>query len=106
MSLHIGLHWGMVLGGVRKMIREKPSLLWTTVLCFCGTGIAGYGVAVMFKRNLFSYLFYRTHFAMFDFDEPLIFFFADYVAMMGALIFLAYYSSRLLIKKGRQGGTP
>lgn len=106
MSLHIGLHWGMVLGGVRKMIRAKPSLLWSTVLCFCGTGIAGYGVAVMFKRNLFSYLFYRMHFVMFDFDEPLIFFFADYVAMMGALIFFAYYSSRFLIKKGTQGGTP
>lgn len=73
--LHQGLHWGMVCGGVRKILKSTPSRIRALLLRFCSVGIAFYGIKAMFQRELFSYLFYRTHFVMFNFEEPLIFFF-------------------------------
>lgn len=98
MSLHLGLHWGMVCGGVRKILKSTPSRICALLLRFSSVGIAFYGIKAMFGRELFSYLFYRTHFVMFNFEESLIFFFWDYLAMMGSLVFLAHYGSRLLIR--------
>ena len=38
------------------------------------------------------------HFVYFDFDEPILFFIADYIAVMGLFVFLGHYLT-IIFKK-------
>lgn len=104
MSLHLGLHWNMVLGMCRR--------LWGTpskvqMICMRGVAfvIACYGFFAFFKRWIPDYLFLRSHFVFFDFDEPLAFFLLDYLAIMGAFTWLGYYLSALLRRRNNSQRT-
>lgn len=44
--------------------------------------ISAYGCAAFIKRGFPGYMSGRTAFAFFDFSEPRIFFFMDYIAIM------------------------
>ena len=63
-----------------------------------GAGIAVYGLTVFIRRDLLTYMLLQTQFVFLDFGEPIPLFYLDYLAMMGAFIFLAYYASKLLRK--------
>ena len=89
MSLHLGLHWSMMLAAVRRFSGKR-------IFRWLGWLAAIYGVFALWKRELPDYLFLRTHFAFFDYEEPVLFFFADYLAIMGLFIFCGYYGNRLL----------
>ncbi len=39
-------------------------------------------------------MFLRNQFVFFDFEEPLIFFFGDYLAVMGLFVFIGHYLAR------------
>ena len=95
MSLHLGLHWSMILTAVRRFSKAQwlRWLGWLTAAC---------GVYALWKRGLPKYLFLRTHFAFFDYGEPVLFFFADYLAIMRLFIFCGYYGSRLLNRNKKQ----
>ena len=95
MSLHLGLHWSITLHMIPQL-QTKPCRVfgWLTAI---------YGSYAFFKRGLPEYLFLRTHFAFFDYEEPVIFFFIDYLAIMGLFIFCAHYGSRII--KNHSGGT-
>lgn len=95
MSLHLGLHWGIILTAIRRLFKTR----WLQRL---GWSTAAYGVYAFWKRKLPDYLFLRTHFVFFDYEEPTIFFFVDYLAIMGLFIFCGYSASRLLIHKQKQ----
>ena len=92
MSLHLGLHWSMVLTTVRRFFKAKR-LRWL------GWLTAAYGVYALWKRDLPEYLFLRTHFVFFDYEEPVLFFFTDYLAIMGLFIFCGYYGCHLLTRR-------
>lgn len=89
MSLHLGLHWSIVLAAARRFPRKQ-------VFRWLGWLAALYGVFALWKRALPDYLFLRTHFAFFDYEEPVLFFFADYLAIMGLFIFCGHYGKHLL----------
>lgn len=95
MSLHLGLHWSMVLGMIRRMA-GAPSRIQTAALRLPALLIAVYGVIAFFRNDILSYLLLQTHFVFFNFDQPLILFFMDYLAMMGLFVFLAHYVGRFL----------
>ena len=95
MSLHLGLHWSMILTAARRFSKAQ----W---LRWLGWLTAAYGVYALWKRGLPEYLFLRTHFVFFDCEEPVLFFFADYLAIMGGFIFCGYYGSRLLNRSKKQ----
>lgn len=82
-------------GAVRRFSKAQ----W---LRWLGWLTAAYGVYALWKRGLPEYLFLRTHFAFFDYEEPVLFFFADYLAIMGGFIFCGYYGSRLLNRSKKQ----
>ncbi|MDE7193007.1 MAG: hypothetical protein K2O14_03450, partial [Oscillospiraceae bacterium] len=67
-----------------------------------GTAIAGYGVYAFIKRDLAQYLFLKTQFVFFDFEEPLIFFILDYMAIMGLFVFVGHYISVILRRAGKK----
>ena len=55
MSLHLGIHWGMMMGMAGKIF-PKPSKARTWILRLAGIGIAGSGVYAFIKRDVLSYL--------------------------------------------------
>lgn len=62
MSFHIGLHF-----------RKFP--LWLLAPM-------AYGVFAFIQRQIGDYMFLRSEFVFFDFDEPIGYFFLDYIAVM------------------------
>ncbi len=99
MALHLGLHWGIFLGLAKKALHLKQtSRVRKILLPVLGAGIAIYGLIVFLRRSLLTYMLLQTQFVFLDFSEPVPLFYLDYLAMMGAFIFLAYYISALLRK--------
>lgn len=96
MSVHIGLHWSMILGmaGIKKMNASRiPSLM--------GLAIAAYGVYAFIKRKFPTYLFLQTEFVFFDYNEPKILFYLDYLSIMGLCVFISHSLSVALRKKNQ-----
>ena len=103
MSLHLGLHWGMVPGVARKALKlRQPSHLRKVLLPLLGACVAAYGLFAFVRRDLIAYMLVRTHFVFFDFSEPIPSFYLDHLAMMGTFIFISYYGARLLRKQTSQ----
>ena len=92
MSLHIGFHWSMMLGMAGKIVR-KSSTIRKWLLRVTGAVIAGYGIFAFAKRDIWSYMTLKNHFVFFDFEEPIIFFLVDYIAVMGLFVWVGYYFS-------------
>lgn len=97
LSLHLGLHWSMVTGIVKKML-PKTSAVWLLISRLAGLLITCYGIYAFVKRQIGSYMFLKVHFVFFDFGEPLLLFFLDYMAMMGLFIFLGHYLAGIFRK--------
>lgn len=89
MSLHLGLHWNMMLGAMKKAKTGKKTTDW--VLRAGAISIAAYGVYAFIRRQIGEYLFFRTHFLFLDPTEPIVFFFMDYMAIMALFVFLGHY---------------
>ena len=97
MSIHLGLHWSMILGMVRKMRGEKKtSRAGIFLLRLAAAAISVYGIFAFVKHDLASYLFLKTEFVFFDMSQPLLLFLSEYAAMMGLFVCLAYYGEKLL----------
>lgn len=95
MALHLGMHWNMMMGMARKLVNKK-SVIRTWVLRMIAVLIAGYGVYAFAHRGIGRYMLMLDHFVFFDFDEPIIFFIADYIAVMGLFVFIGHYSAKYL----------
>ncbi|MCM1330868.1 MAG: DUF4405 domain-containing protein [Ruminococcus sp.] len=99
MSMHIGLHWGMIMGTVKKKIPNgKASRTCGHIGRIIALLVSVYGVRAFISRQLAERLFLLVHFAFFDYSEPAVFFFADYLCIMVLFVAGAYYLSRLLRK--------
>lgn len=102
MSLHIGLHWNMLMGIGRQGIKktkgavQKPTL---SVSFFVSSAIALYGGYAFIKRDFMTYLLLKSEFVFLDYEEPVILFYLDYLALMGLCIFLAHYGTEWYKKK-------
>lgn len=98
MSLHLGFHWSMMMAMARKVFPNVSSVrTWT--LRILAVAIVVYGAYAFVKRDIAGYLFLRTHFVFFDFEEPLFFFLLDYVAAMGLFVFVGHYFAELLKRR-------
>lgn len=98
MSLHLGLHWGMIIGMFRKLTGGKrlPALVWT--LRLFAAAIAGYGAYCFIGADIFSYMFLKSEFVFFDLEKSAFSVFSEYIAMMGLWIFVGYYAAKGLGK--------
>lgn len=77
--------------GMAKKLVKTDSFVRTWVLRILALAIAGYGVFAFVKREIGNYMLLRNQFVFFDFDEPLLFFYLDYIAIMGLFIFIGNY---------------
>ena len=89
-SLHLGLHWSMMMGVAKKLFRN-PSAAHKWTARGLGSLIATYGLYAFFKREIGSYMLLKNRFVFFDFNEPLVLFLLDYIAVMGLFVFLGHY---------------
>lgn len=97
MSIHLGFHWNMIKIMAEKFIPIKNRL--KTVIGYLPVLISVYGVFAFFKRGIPGYLTLKTHFAFFDFDEPMIIFFSDYIAVMILFVWVGYLIGKVRKQK-------
>lgn len=99
MSLHLGIHWNMILGMLGKAAGTKKRSKARSIICFIiGAVIACYGIWTFISRDFLTYLFLKSEFVFLDYSEPKILFYIDYIALMGLCIFIAHYSTKLIRK--------
>lgn len=97
MSVHLGLHWNMILGMLRKALKIKSKTKSPSMIAFAaGLTISGYGIWVFISRGFPTCLFLKSEFVFLDYSEPKIFFYIDYLALMGLCFFIAHYSTKLM----------
>ena len=122
MSLHLGLHWGMLVNIFQKMVsgqkmisgqkgrtpadregtggkplsRKKTGGMRIIMLRVLALSVAAYGAWAFWKNDLLSYMLLQNLFVFFDYEQPAVLFFSEYVAMMELWACLAYYLSKLL----------
>ena len=98
MSLHLGLHWGMMVGMAKRFVKEAP-IVGKYLLRVIALLAAGYGAYAFIQREIGRYMFLKNHFAFFDFEEPLVFFLVDYMAVMWCFVWISHYLSKVLKHK-------
>ena len=103
MSVHLGLHWSMVTGMLRRMT-GKPSNGQTAIARCVGLMIGLYGAYSIWTHQIWQYLFLRTEFVWMDpeWSDPR--FCLDHLAMMGLLILLAHWAVSLGRSRQRGAG--
>lgn len=102
MAVHVGLHWGMVVGMAKKLpVRGKRA---GAAARMTAGALALYGIYAFASRQIGERMFLLMEYAFFDYDEPAVFFFWDYVCIMILFAALSYYSSKLLRKRKTSQG--
>lgn len=96
MSVHLGLHWGMIMGMFRKLFGGKTFALLVWILRLLAAGIAVYGALCFYQADIVSYMILKVEFAFLDYEKSGIMILAEYLSMMGLWVFLSYYVSKAL----------
>ncbi len=97
MSLHLGMHWNMLLNMAIKHL--QPGKICTWVLKIAGYLFAIHGVIAFFRRDVGLYLLLKSHFVYFDYSESVIWFLMDYLSIMALFVLLGNVMSMLLKSK-------
>ena len=95
MSFHLGIHMGTIIRAIRHGKEERPVVQWAGRILLLGISV--YGIYAFIHRGLPDYMFRRSMFAFFDFSEPLLSFFADYLAIMILFITAGHYFGKLML---------
>lgn len=96
MSIHLGMHWGMISGIFGRLLKDRklpPLSVWGSRLAV--VLIAGYGLICFVQKDIISYMFLRSQFVFFDFEQSAWSVFAEYIFMMGFWIF----AGKLVLQK-------
>lgn len=96
MSLHLGFHWGMMMGIARKYMKNESKVRqW--VFRILAIIIAIYGIWAFIKRDIGIYMLLQSHFVFFDYEEMFISFLLDYVAIMELFAVIGYRMKSLYL---------
>lgn len=100
MSIHLGLHWKMIMSMVRKLKKSiAANRVLTFVLRMAAALIAAYGVYASFGRNMSSKFTFQNTFDFWDYNKSAELFFIDYLAIMGLYVFVTHYILKLFRKR-------
>lgn len=95
MSAHIGLHFGMIIGMIKKKFKRCSKLLGVIGKTAAAL-ISAYGVYAFIKRQLTKRMFLLVEYAFFDYKESPLFFFGDYLCILFLFAALAFWLTQLL----------
>lgn len=106
MSIHLGLHWGMVTGRLGRLTGKRENTAFWWILRMLAVCIAGYGAFCFYRADILSYMLLRAAFAFLDYEKAAAVVFMEYMSMMGLWVFIAYYVTKLAgkISAGRKKG--
>lgn len=99
MSIHLGLHWNMVISGMKLKDRTSRFPYLLPVLGAC---IAAYGIFVFIRRDFPTYLLLGSEFVFLDYEESRLLFYLDYISLMGLCIFISHYGARAIRRLRRK----
>lgn len=95
MSVHLGMHWGMIMGMFRRLLKgKKLSGISTWILRLAAIAIAGYGLFCFIQKDIVSYMFLKNQFVFFDFEQSPLSVFIEYIGMMGFWTLAGFYITR------------
>lgn len=94
MSAHVGLHWNIVFGTMKKQIKGIQYLCQSIILL-----VSVYGLYVCIIRELPQRMFLLSEYVFFDYGESIIFLIMDYIAIMCLFASVTYWIKRLMSKK-------
>lgn len=97
MSIHLGIHWNSIIKMIGKLF-PFPSVLQKLCAQILAVIVTVYGVYSFKKRNIGKYMFMKMHFVFFDYQESMLFFILDYIAIMVLFIFVGHYFCKGLKK--------
>lgn len=89
MGLHVGAHWPALAAGMKRRG-------WLRVLAALA---ALYGAFAFFRRGFPEYMFLQSMFVFFDYEEPLLFFFLDYLAILAMMAWIGNMAARVTLKQ-------
>jgi len=95
MSVHLGLHWGMIMGMFKKVLKSRKfpeAAIW--IIRTAALAIAVYGLFCFVHADIFSYMFLKNQFVFFDFEHSAVSVFAEYIAMICFWVFAGYYAAK------------
>ncbi len=92
MSIHVGVHGGMMTGRAQGMTEENriPGRTVWLMRLFAFV-FAGYGAFCFVRADILSYMFLQIPFVFFDFEKSAILVLFEYTAMMELWILIGYY---------------
>ena len=97
MSIHLGLHWSIVVSVFgAKTVRSALKTKVTILLRIAAVVTAVYGGYCFVSADIFTYMTFQTHFAFLDYDRAPALVLGDRLAMMGTWVFLSYYSIKFI----------
>lgn len=97
MSVHLGLHWPLVMAALRQALKLNKTGLWRSALMkLSALTVMGFGVWASFDRGLGSKLLMRHSFDYWDGGPAG--FFITYLLIMGLYVGLIHYSLQFLRK--------
>lgn len=100
LSLHIGLHGKLIMGMLRRAIPALAAAGGRWILRLVIGLIAIYGIYAFDQRDLASYMVLKNEFVFFDFSEPLVWFMADYFAIMVLFAVIGYGLAAAVTERG------
>ena len=77
---------------------KKKSVMRTVLVRMIVVLVAAYGIYALFYRTIRDYLFLQTQFVFFDYEESIVFFFLDYLAIMELFAFIGHYTGKAVRK--------
>ena len=101
MSLHLGLHWNIVVVMAGRLWKNS-SIIRKWMVRTVAAVIAGYGLYAFYRRQIGDYLLMKVHFVFYDYEEGVFPFLIDYLAVMILIAFIGYYGGLRLKKTSKK----
>ena len=96
MSIHLGMHWNMVIGklSVKRTAVQSENTILIWGLRIVAAIIAVYGAVLFGQAEIFHNMFLQNEFAILDFETPGVLVILHNLGMMSAWIFVGHYLSK------------
>lgn len=94
-AAHIGLHWSMVTGTIKRRVK-KHNVLCRVIVVITALLLSAYGLYAFIARGLPQRMFLRVGYILFDYEESLLSVLTDYIGILCLFACLTYYITNLI----------
>ena len=92
-GVHVGLHWGMAIAGIRKMLKSNSvDPVRIIIVRILAITLVAFGIWSSFDRDMFAKLFLGFSYDYWPAERPAVLFFAEKLSIMGVYTFVTHYA--------------